>query len=231
DDAGDAQLFVHAQHQPVDDRRRNRIEARRGLVIEQVLRPGRDGAGQADTLALTSGHLCRQAVLETVHLHARERLAHPLGHLVLRHVRPPEAHGHVVEYAHRVEQCRELEDVADVAPQSVQLVHLQGRDVPAVYFDHAPIDFEQSYDRLQHHRLAGPGRADDHHRLLVLDRQVERVENDALAERLAYTVQLDAHSSTTAQKASSTRIIMALLTTACVVERPTAAAPPIAVYP
>src|SRR5690606_33889391 len=88
------------------------------------------------------------------------------------------------------------------------------------------VGIEQSHNGLQQHRLADTGVPDDRQRLAFAHREGDVVEDDAGAERLANVVQLDAHRSTTAQNASSTRISMLLMTTACVVERPTAAAPP-----
>src|SRR5205823_4915128 len=37
-DAGDVQLLAHAHHEPIDDRTRDRVETRRGLVVQDVLR-------------------------------------------------------------------------------------------------------------------------------------------------------------------------------------------------
>src|SRR5690606_17508271 len=160
-----------------------------------------------------------------------QRLVHALDDVRLRHPHPPQPHGDVVEYGHRVEQRGELEHVSDTPAQLVQLVAIHCRDILAVDVDDARIRLEQTNNALQQHRLADAGVTDDGECLAFVHGQRHVIQDDAAAERLPHIAQLDTHSSTTAQNASSTRISMLLTTTAWVVERPTAAAPPIVLYP
>ena len=55
DDTRDAEPFAHAHHQLIDDGARDRVESRRRLVIQDVLRTQRDRAGNADALSHTAG--------------------------------------------------------------------------------------------------------------------------------------------------------------------------------
>src|SRR5690606_18978758 len=74
-------------------------------------------------------------------------------------------------------------------------------------------------------------RSDQDDRLALPDLERDAVQHDPVAERLAHTLEHDAHRSVAAQNASRTRISMLPTTTARVVARPTAAAPPDTVYP
>src|SRR5689334_3838013 len=51
DDARDAESVAHADHELVDDGAGHRVEARRRLVVEKVLRAERDGARDPDPFA------------------------------------------------------------------------------------------------------------------------------------------------------------------------------------
>ena len=106
------------------------------------------------------------------------------------------------------------------------LRQLERRDLPAVHRHPSIVRLQEPDDGLEQHRLADSGAADHRHRLALPDLQVHPVQDDLGAEPLRDTLQDDAHSSVTAQNASSTRISMLLTTTACVVARPTASAPP-----
>src|SRR5436305_4385939 len=49
-DAGHVQLLAHTHHEPVDHRARHGVEARGRLIVQDVFRPERDGARNANAL-------------------------------------------------------------------------------------------------------------------------------------------------------------------------------------
>src|SRR5262245_33235185 len=140
--------------------------------------------------------------------------------------RATESHGHVVEHAHGIEKRRELEYIADLTSQGVEVVPGEESHVLAIYENRAVIGLQQADNGLQEHRFPCARRTDDCHGLGLAHFQRDSLEDGARANRLFHVAELDAHSRVTAQNASSTRISMLLTTTACVVERPTASAPP-----
>src|SRR3990172_520317 len=109
-------------------------------------------------------------------------------------------------------------------PLQIELVH----DL-ALHLDLPLVGFEQSHDVLERHALPAPGVPQDDHGFPVAHVQREALEDVFGTEAFVHPPKDDhlepRHRSTTAQKASSTRISMALNTTASVVARPTASAP------
>ena len=118
DDARDAELLAHADHQLVDDGAGDGVEARGRLVVEDVLRAKRDRAGDADALPHAAGQLGRDSgrrrweIDELQRFHARA-VDLALGQLLLL----PQSHRDVLADGERVEERGELEDVADPRAQ------------------------------------------------------------------------------------------------------------------
>ena len=81
------------------------------------------------------------------------------------------------------------------------------------------------------HRFSGSGEPDDAECLPIPDLEIQSSKDLVPAERAMQVPDLDTHSRTTAQNASSTRISMLDTTTARVVATPTPPAPPFAWNP
>ncbi len=113
------------------------------------------------------------------------------------------------------------------AAQIGQIVALELGNVLPVHPHLAAVRLEQAHHVLEHDRLPGTGRADNAQRLTFVDLEGEPPKNLLPPERLVDVVELDAHSRSSAQKASRTRISMLASTTERVAEMPTPAAPPL----
>src|SRR5690606_5980565 len=105
-----------------------------------------------------------------------------------------QAHGDVVVDAHRIEQRGELEDVADLAAEGVELLPGERLRIDAVDDDAALVRLEQADDVLDGDRLARPRETDDDHRLALVDLEREAAEDIVGAEGLVQVLE-DDHGS------------------------------------
>ena len=121
DDARDAEPVAHANHELVDDGARDRIETRGRLVVQDVLRPERDGPRDADALPHSARQLGGKAVLDAGKIDEIERFAHAVRDLVFGELLLlAESHRDVLADGERVEQRGELEDVADARAELIE---------------------------------------------------------------------------------------------------------------
>ena len=121
DDAGDAELFLHAHHELVDDGGGDRIESGGRLVVEDVLRLARDGARDADPLAHSAGEFDGKRLSRVGKIHELQRFLHARGDFLGREGSDlHEPHRDVFVDRERIEQRGELEDVADVRAERVE---------------------------------------------------------------------------------------------------------------
>ena len=208
DDSRHPEVLPRPDHQPVDHRRRDRIESGRGLVIEDVARPERDRARDPHALAHAPGQLGRQPVASPREIDQRQRLVDPLLDFLVVQGPLLQSQREIVRHRHRIEQRRELEDVADPLAQLGQPVPIERADGLAVNDDVACIGVQQADDVFQGHALARSRVSDDHHGFGVADLERETLQHLFPVKSLMQVLELD-HSSTTAQNASSTRIKIA----------------------
>jgi hypothetical protein len=125
---------LHAHHERVDDRARDRVEAGGGLIVQQVLGPEGDGAGDADALA----HAARELGGE-LGAHVRSRSTSSSASrtrvvdlLVGEEALLAEPHRDVLRDGERVEERGELEDVADLGAQRVEVAARELADLDAI---------------------------------------------------------------------------------------------------
>src|SRR6266540_4910417 len=185
DDACDAELLAHANHELIDYRAGDRVEAGRRLVIQYVLRPPGDRAGDSDSLAHSTRELGREFRLDVGKVDELERLAHTGIDLGGREFSLlPQSHGDIVADAEGVEERGELEHIADFRAERVQLRARQPRYFQPIDPYRSLVRFEQSDDVLDRDGFPGSGIADDDHRLAFRHVESESLENFLVAERL-----------------------------------------------
>src|SRR5690606_31584584 len=172
------------------------------------------------------------SLLKPFQLHQFQRLGDPFADLRIgESALLDQPHGQIFGDRHGVEERGELEDVPHTPPQLVEFVTRQPDDLLAVHPHRTGIRLDETYDMLEHHRLPRPGEAHQSGRAPILDPQGEALQHLLRAERLVHVDEFDHCRSTTAQKASKTRISMLEITTARVVATPTPSAPPCVVNP
>ena len=140
-----------------------------------------------------SGELRGEFVTDgVVEVDEAERLTHALGDLRLGELSLlPEPHRDVLGDREGIEEGGELEDVADLRAEAIELTPGQRADGDTVDFDVALIGLEEPDDMLDGHRLAGPRIADDDHRLPLFDLEGEAAQDLVRAERLMDVVEAD----------------------------------------
>ena len=201
-------MLARAHHEPIDHRGGDGVEAGGRLVVEDVARPQRDRPGDPHTLAHAARQLGRHAFAGSRQIHQRQRFLHAVLDFLFGELTPPQPQRQVVRHRQRIEQGRELKDVTDALAQRRERIAIERADGLAVNNDVARIRVQQADDVLERDALAGPGVADDHHRFGVPDFQRQALQHRFAIESLVQVLEFD-HSSTTAQKASSTRMRMA----------------------
>ncbi len=232
DDTRHTEFLLHPNDQPVDYRHGDRIQSRRRFIIKQILRLRRDGPGEPGPLQHPTGQLRRIPVSYPIQIDKPQTLTHTGVDLLFIHPRDaPKPHRDIVGNVHGVEECGELKNVADVTAKLVELLNVEFTEVLAVHHDLTRVGAHQADNVLENHGLAGSGEPDDAECFPVLDREIQSPEDSVLAERPTDVTEHDAHSRTTAQNASRTRISMLDTTTARVVATPTPPAPPFAWNP
>ena len=176
-DRGHPEIVRGAPYHLVDVLGRDRIEARRRLVVEQDLRTVDQGARQADALALPARKLGRNLLFDpgdVGEVQPSQQIAHPFHDLVAREpVALDQREGDVLDDVHRIEQRRVLEHHAELAAQLAHLCVGERHDVLAVDPDLAAVRPQQPHQVLHQHRLPLPRTADDDVRATALDVEVD----------------------------------------------------------
>ena len=175
-DQRDGVFLLEFDHQFLDPPGRDRVQRRAGLVHQQHVRFGGDGASDAQPLLLAAGQ-GQTAVFQLVfHLipasRALEGLLHPFVQVALETVQA-QAEGNVVVDAHR-KRVRLLEHHADIA------AHHHGIDFPVVdvltVVGHLALETKDrdqvvhAVEAAQHGAFAAARRTDKAGDLVLLDR-------------------------------------------------------------
>ncbi len=176
---------LQLQHEAVEGRRRDRVEAGSRLVEEQDGGIEGEGPRQRRALGHAAGELGRvlgRRVLraEPDHPDAQQRevLQHGLGHREVLADRQLDVLGD----RQRGEQRAALEHDAVAPLDREQLAIRLPRDLHALDADRARHRLLQAEHRAQQHRLAAARAADDAEHLARLDVEVEAVMHDLAAE-------------------------------------------------
>jgi hypothetical protein len=164
-DGGGAEPLDAVDDEIVDDVGHDRVEAGRGLVEEDDLGVGGDGAGEADALLHAARQLGREQLGDVgAEAHLLQLVERDVLGLVARHLAAlDQAEGDVLPDGKGIEQGRALEQHAEAREMAVALLALQPDDLLAADADRARIGPDEAENRLDHHRLAGARAADHHH--------------------------------------------------------------------
>src|SRR5918992_2014951 len=181
------QVPHHVEHLPDH----LRVQGGRGLVEEHELGLHRQRAGDRHALLLTAGEVCREGVSLLGHPDALEQALRPLTRLGLRQpLHLDRGHRQVLHDRLVREQVELLEDHADLRPHLVD--GLAGLGDRLAVEPHVPlVDPLEAVDTAQHRRLAGARRPRDHHDLAAVDRQIDPVQHEIVAEALLHLLEFD----------------------------------------
>src|SRR5690606_29080863 len=177
----------------VDDVRHNRVEAGRRLVEKDDLRLGGDRAGEGDPLLHAAGQL-RRPELSYIRAEAdaRQLLERDDLRLRSRHALTlDQAEGDVLPDRQAVEQRAALEEHPELGVHALALARREMHDVLSVDLDRAAIGVNDAEDRLEEHRLAGAGAADDDERLAAPDIEIHPLQHLLAAEALVQIANFD----------------------------------------
>jgi hypothetical protein len=228
-DAGDTQLVVQPLHEAVDDIRVDRVQARGGLVVEEILGTAGDGPRDPHPLPHPAGELSRvllDRVQRQVHQPDAFGDALPTVLQIVVLVLVGDAEPHVLEHIHRVEQGAVLKHVADLGAHLGEVLPPERRDVLPIHDHRSAVRLDQADDVLQQDALPGARRSEEGNGLALAHFEVDPLQDYLLAEGLMQRVDLDHWlSSSRVRTVSSTRMSTELVTTAAVVDRPTPSAP------
>ena len=229
DDRRDAVLLGDLVDQVVDDDRGLRVEARVGLVAEQVTRVEHDGAGNGHAFDHSARQLGGIEVVGVFQPHALQAEIHTF-HLLFLALRGEEVERQldVLLDGRRVEQRPALENHADVLADGAPLAEIETREIRIVVPHVARIGFMQPYQRFQQHGLARTAAPDDEVGLpgQELDRDV--VEHHAPVERFGDVLGTYHISRTCVRIRLKIMITTELATTARVEAAPTSSELPLA---
>ena len=181
-DAGGIERLVQRADQVRDGAQRDRIKARKRLVIHQQRGIQRHRAGQRHPARHAAGNLRRHQMRgatqpHRVQLHQHQVADHRFGQIGLLAQRE----GHVVEDAEIGEQRAELEQHAHVATHPVELPLGQAVDIHAIEQDAAFLRAFLGADEAQHRGLARPRATHQGHHRPALERHRDVVQDQSIA--------------------------------------------------
>ncbi|MDT4852037.1 hypothetical protein FQZ97_862540 [compost metagenome] len=180
---GQVQLAVDLRQQLQHRGGGLRVEGAGGLVTQQDLRLGGQGAGDADPLLLSAGQLRRVFVGVLAEADPRQQFGHPRLHGAARQ-QPGQLQrqGDVGGDGLRRQQVEVLEDHPDPLAETPQARRVQCGDVFAIDLDASAGGLLQTVDQAQQGALAGTGMTDDAEHFATGDPQVARLQGgDILA--------------------------------------------------
>src|ERR1700728_722716 len=223
------QFALQVNHQLVEGRRTDRVEAGSRLIEEQQHRIDRQRARQRRALDHATGELRRILAggfgrqPDQLYPQQGQLVQRPRGHLqVLEHRQL-----YVLQHVERTEQRALLEGNAVASLQGMQLGGAHAADLAAVEQHAAGARQAQPQDGTQQHRLAGARAADDAEYLALVDLHVQPRVHHLFAEAVYHAAHLQqrAHQTSSSMNSTannaSTRITKNIdCTTASVVSRP-----------
>src|SRR5690348_8545246 len=229
--ACDAELFLQALDEPVDDVRIHGVEPRGRLIVQEILGFSGDGPGDPHPLPHPARQLGRELRRHVgLEVHQAEALLDPglavAGIRIELFVR--DAEPDVLLHVHRVEERAVLKDVPDAGAEMGQVLPLERRDVQPIDGHEPRVGDDESDDVLQENALAhtrGPQQRDG---LAVGHVEVDVVEHHVIDETLGDVLQVDHWvpvKRICVRTTSSKRMAIDADTTASVVARPTPSAP------
>src|SRR5690606_22743578 len=193
DDAGDLKAIASVDDHLVHEACGDRIEAARGLVVEDDLGFEHEGPGEGDALAHTAGELAREALLDAFEPQRLELVEDALADLFALPILAVfvEGNGDVVAHVQRVEQGGVLEDHAHLAAHRGQAPLVHGDQVVPVEIDGARRRLVEADEELEQGRLPGPRTPDDDLDVAPRDAHVDARQRREIAEGLRQALDQD----------------------------------------
>jgi len=124
------------------------------------------------TLLLAAGHLADAAALKAFQAHDLQHIAHLAADSLFVHLFQPQAKGHILKHVQVREKGVFLEHRVHRA-----LVGRHARDVLAFEQDLARIGLQKTCNEAQGGGFAAAGRAQQRHKLFVMDVKVQPIQN------------------------------------------------------
>ena len=154
------------------------------LVKQEQLRVRRNRAGDGDTLLLTAGQLVRITVAIFLDPHGFERAHNGFFDLGLAHLFDLQTERDVLEHGHVRPQGVALEHQVQTAVFRLLIEGLVGVDDRTAVDGHgAMLRLFKAGDNAQGGGFAAAGRAEQRHKIAVLDREVD------IAQNMVFTVE------------------------------------------
>src|SRR5215216_3545664 len=168
-----------------------RVERGRGLVEQHEFGVHGQRAGDRDALLLAAGEVGREGVRLLGQPDALQQPVGPLaGGRLLQPLHLDRRHGQVLHDGLVGEQVELLEHHPDLRAHAVDVLACAG-ERGAVEAHVALVDPLEPVDAAQHGRLAGARGAGDDHDLPAVDRQIDPVQHQVVAEALSYSLEFD----------------------------------------
>ena len=177
----DAEPVADGADEGAERRHLSVVEPARGLVHEEQLGLGREGAGRLHPLERGEGQARRRHMGDRLQAHETDRLqgGFPVGPLLPQYARPPEGTGeeaaprpamgpdhHVVQHRHGAEERQVLEGTPDAQPRDVVGLGLQ--EIVLLKGDGACRGLIEPAQAVEQGGLTGAIRADEAHDLARL---------------------------------------------------------------
>ena len=183
-DEGDAEFLVHFLQLYLHILAHLEVKGGKRLVEEQYLRLVHKGPCYGDALLLTAGEGLHVTVFVVGHTHHLEHPAHPLVHLVGRHLLELEAEGNVVVNVKVREKRITLKHGVERS-----LVRRQGGNILAIEEHGALIRGKEARQDAEGRGLAAARRTEQGHKLTFSYIQTYIVEDGLSTQLLTYILQ------------------------------------------
>ena len=188
EEVGQAELLLQAFEQVHDLGLDRHVEGRDRLVADDQRRVDREGAGDADALALTAAELVRVAVAVAAREPDRlQQLVDALGSRLARRREAVDVERLGDDLAHRLAGVEGgvgiLEDHRHLSPLAPHVTGRQLPQVPTLEQDPAGGRLDQANDGPSQRGLAAPGLADQTQGLAGPDREVDAVHGVYVGDR------------------------------------------------
>ena len=165
-----------------------RVQCAKGLIHQHDWGAGGQCAQHADTLLLSARKLSWIFVAVRFHAHQLQHILHDLIAALLIIIQQLWHHADVLGHRHVGKQADLLDHIADMAAQ----LHLIGLcNILTIDINMAAVRLDQTIDGFQRCSFSAAGRADQHNKLSVRDREIQIVQDQIFAIGFIHMLKLD----------------------------------------
>src|SRR5512143_1682076 len=187
-----SQFFPQLDDELVDRVRRDGVQTRSRLIVQDDLRVHGDGSRKPNPFAHAARQVNGHLVLDYFQPDKRVLLRSDGPDLLVRQFRMrPQAETDILPHRERIEERRHLEQHAELFSQLIQLVLVEIVQDLARHLNLAPIREEQPDDVLDQYAFAAAAASNDGHALALSDGQIHAAEHLKAAEALIQIRDLD----------------------------------------